>query len=146
MRFDPPDLFNIADYFLDDRVREGLGERIALRTRDGTVSYAALQARANQFAHALEEAGVRPGERVLVGLPDVPDFPAALFGALKMGAVGVMMNCYLGASRIRDMYDYTRATAAVIHSDHAATFLEAARGRQPTPPVRPRHPRRRRSY
>ena len=133
MRFDPPDPFNIADYFLDDRIREGLGERIALRTRDGTVSYAALQARANQFANALEAAGVRPGERVLVGLPDVPDFPAALFGALKMGAVGVMVNCYLGASRIRDMYDYTRATAAVIHSDHAATFLEAARG-APNPP------------
>ena len=133
MRFDPPNPFNIADYFLDDRIREGLGERIALRTRDGTVTYAALQARANQFANALEAAGVRPEERVLVGLPDVPDFPAALFGALKRGAVGVMVNCYLGASRIRELYAYTRATAAIIHSDHAPTFLEAARGSRNPP-------------
>ncbi len=133
MPFDPPDPFNIADYFLDDRVREGLGARIALRTRDGTVTYAALRARANRFANALEAAGVRPEERVLVGLPDVPDFPAALFGALKMGAVGVMVNCYLGASRIRELYAYTRAAAAVIHADHARTFQEAAQG-SPGPP------------
>ncbi len=133
MPFVPQHPFNIADHFLDDRVREGLGERIALRTWNGTVTYAALQARANRFANALEAAGVRPEERVLVGLPDVPDFPAALFGALKMGAVGVMVNCYLGERRIREMYDYTRATAAVIHADHAPAFLEAARG-SPHPP------------
>ena len=95
MPFHPPDRFNIADHFLDDRIREGLGGRIALRTRDSTVSYAELQARANRFANVFAEMGVRPEERVLIGLPDVPDFPAALFGALKRGAVGVMVNCYL---------------------------------------------------
>ena len=128
MSFAPPNPFNIADYFLDERVREGRGERIALRTRGGTVTYAALQARANQFANALQEAGVRVEERVLVGLPDIPDFAAALFGTVKMGAVGVMMNCHLDARRIRDMYDYTRATAAVVHADHADAFRRAARG------------------
>ncbi len=133
MPFAPPNPFNIADYFLDDRVREGRGERIALRTPDGTVTYAALQARANQFANALEAAGVRPEERVLVGLPDVPDFAAALFGTIKMGAAGVMMNCYLDERRIRDMYDYTRATAAVVHADHADAFRRAAQGARHVP-------------
>jgi len=120
--------FNIADHFLDDRIREGLGDRTALRTRDGAVTYADLQARANRFANALADMGVRPEERVLVGLPDVPDFPAALFGALKRGAVGVMVNCYLGEDRIRDLYDYTRAGAAVVHAEHAGTFARATRG------------------
>ena len=128
MPFQPPNPFNIAGHFLDDRVREGLGDRIALRTREGTVTYAALQARANRFANALAAMGVRPEERVLVGLPDVPDFPAALFGALKRGAVGVMVNCYLGENRIRELYDYTRATAAVVHADHADTFARATHG------------------
>lgn len=120
--------FNIADHFLDDRIREGLGDRIALRTRDGHVTYAALQARANRFANALAEMGVRPEERVLIGLPDVPDFAASLFGALKRGAVGVMVNGYLGADRIRELYDYTRATAAVVHAEHADAFTRATRG------------------
>ena len=133
MPFHPPNPFNIADYFLDDRIREGLGERIALRTRDGTVTYAGLQAQANRFANALEAMGVRPEERVLIALPDVPDFPAALFGTLKCGAVGVMVNCYLGEQRIRELYDYTRASAAVVHAEHADTFTRATRDAHHTP-------------
>lgn len=133
MPFHPPHPFNIADHFLDDRIREGMGERVALRIRDGNVTYAGLQARANRFANALEAIGVRPEERVLIGLPDVPDFAASLFGTLKRGAVGVMVNCYLGEDRIRELYDYTRATAAVIHSDHADTFTRATRGANHVP-------------
>ena len=117
---------NIADYFLDDRIREGLGGRIALRTAEGTTTYAALQARANQFANALQAAGVRPEERVLIALPDVPDFAAALFGAIKMGAVGVMVNCFLDERRIRDICDYTRATAVVLQADRGEVFMRAA--------------------
>ncbi|MDE2761815.1 MAG: benzoate-CoA ligase family protein [Gemmatimonadota bacterium] len=133
MPFHPPDHFNIADHFLDDRIREGLGDRIALRTANGTVTYAALQARANRFANALAEMGVRPEERVLIGLPDVTDFPAALFGALKRGAVGVMVNCFLGEGRIRDLYDYTRASAAVVDAEHAGVFARATRGAHHVP-------------
>ena len=39
-----------------------------------------------------------------------------------------MVNCYLDEDRIRELYDYTRATAAVIHADHADTFTRATRG------------------
>ena len=133
MSFEPPNPFNIADYFLDDRIREGAGDRVALRTAEETVTYAALQARANRFANALEAIGVHPEQRVLIGLPDVPDFPAALFGALKMGAVGVMMNCYLSESRIREMYDYTRAAAVIVHADNAEVFTRAAHGARHAP-------------
>ena len=116
---------NIADYFLDDRIREGLGDRIALRTAGGTTTYAALQARANRFANALRAAGVRPEERVLIALPDVPDFAAALFGAIKMGAVAVMVNCYLDERRIRDICDYTRATAIILQAQRGEVFERA---------------------
>ena len=133
MPYHPPDPFNIADYFLDDRVREGLGDRPALRTAGGIVTYAALQARANRFANALEGRGVQPEQRVLLALPDVPDFAAALFGTLKRGAVGVMVNCYLDEERIRDLYDYTRASAAVVHAEHAGAFTRALRGAHHVP-------------
>ena len=126
MPLPPPGPLNIADHFLDDRVREGLGDRPALRTGDGIVTYAALRARANRFANALEDMGVRPEERVLIALPDVPDFAAALFGALKIGAVGVMVNCFLDARRIRDLYEYTRAAAVFLHAGQRDAFSRAA--------------------
>jgi acyl-coenzyme A synthetase/AMP-(fatty) acid ligase len=62
--FQPPDQLNIADYFLDDRIREGQGGRTALRTDEATVSYAELQALANRFGSLLRHEGVRPEERV----------------------------------------------------------------------------------
>ena len=135
MPFDPPAALNIADYFLDDRIREGAGNRPALRTSNGTVSYAELQARANRFANALLEVGVRPEERVLIALPDLPDFPAALFGALKMGAVGVMVNSFLDEHRIRDICGYTRAAAVVVHADQSGGFARAGTGARRIPRV-----------
>lgn len=133
MDYDPPVTFNIADYFLDDRVREGLGDRAALRTWDGRVSYDDLRIRANRFANALAEIGVEPEQRVLVALPDVPDFAAALFGALKRGAVAVMLNPRLPSERLRGVFDYVRATAAVVHVDHEAAFREAGAGARHAP-------------
>lgn len=133
MPFDPPDDFNIADYFLDDRVREGLGDRIALRCGDQIVTYAMLQSRANRFANALETAGVRPEQRVLIALPDIPDFAAALFGTLKMGGVGVMLNCFLDDKRIVEMCDYTRAAAVVLHAGQQESFLNAIPRAQQVP-------------
>ena len=133
MRFDPPNPFNIAGYFLDDRVREGLGNRIALRTSDGNVTYAALQARANRFANALTAMDVRPEERVLIALPDVPDLAAALFGTLKLGAVGVMVNRFLDERRLRDVCDYARAAAVTLHADQADMFARVAAAARRTP-------------
>ena len=38
MTFEPPEQFNIADYFLDARIREGNGDRTALMTERGVLS------------------------------------------------------------------------------------------------------------
>jgi len=100
MVFTPPDQFNIADYFLDARVREGKGDRTALLTDHGMLTYRDVQAQANRFGHLLRWAGVEPEQRVLIALPDGPEFVAALFGTLKVGAVVVMVNPQLAVEAI----------------------------------------------
>jgi benzoate-CoA ligase family protein len=127
MAFQPPEQFNIADYFLDARVREGRGGRTALVTDQGALTYAEVQARANRFGRLLAEAGVQPEQRVLLGLPDGPDFVAALFGTLKIGAVVVMVNPQLPPEALAYFYTYTRARVAVTARDTAAPFRAAAR-------------------
>jgi len=128
MTFEPPERFNIAEYFLDARVREGRGRRTALVTDQGTLSYAEVQARANRFGRLLLEAGVEPEQRVLLALPDGPDFVAALFGTLKIGAVVVMVNPQLAKPAIEYFYAYTRARVAVTYRETAELFRAAARG------------------
>ena len=78
MTADYPEEFNIAEYFLDARIQEGRGDRIALRTDTGDHTYADVQQRANRFGHVLREAGVQPGQRVIIALPDGPEYVAAL--------------------------------------------------------------------
>ncbi len=124
MSYSIPERFNIAEYFLDRRIEEGRGDRPAVRTDDSILSYADVQALAHRFGNLLRDAGVRPEERVIIALPDSPEFVAALFGTLKIGAAVVMLNPHLNAEAIRYFYEYTRARALVVHEADLATFAE----------------------
>ena len=122
-----PERLNIAAWLLDARVREGRGggDRPALLTDQGTFTYRDVQALANRFGHLLARAGVEPEQRVIIALPDGPEFVAALFGTLKVGAVVVMVNPQLAVEAIEYFYAYTRATAVLVHR-HAAPAFQAA--------------------
>ena len=125
--YDAPTPFNLSEHLLGDRVREGMGERIALRLDDGTRTYAEVDALAGRFAHLLRDEGVRPEERVLVALPDGEQFVGALFGILRMGAVVVMVNPHLPEEMVRYFLEYTGATAVVASGDTAGAFREVAK-------------------
>ena len=122
----PTERLNIADLFLDERVREGRGERIALHTDSGPRTYAEVQALANRFGRVLAESGIEPEQRVLIALPDSPEFVGALFGTIKLGAVAVMANPGLPQAEIEYLLEYTRARAVVTHASTAAPFRAAA--------------------
>ena len=121
-----PEFINLADYCLDERIREGRGERRALITARGEYTYAEVQRRANRFAAVLRGAGVDPEQRVLIDLSDGVDWVAAFFGALKVGAAVVMANPGLKKDEIAYFIEYTRAKAVVTELSSAAAFREAA--------------------
>ncbi|MGA3042474.1 MAG: benzoate-CoA ligase family protein [Bryobacteraceae bacterium] len=81
--------FNIAEHFVDRHIAEGRGSQTAVVCEGRRYSYAEIGARANQAGNALRRAGVARGDRVLIVLPDSPEFVAAYFGAIKIGAVAV---------------------------------------------------------
>ncbi len=56
------------------------------------LTYQQLEGHVNQFAHALHGLGVRPGDRVMVVLPNVPQMIIAYYAALKIGGVVVLPN------------------------------------------------------
>ncbi|MBW3535002.1 MAG: AMP-binding protein, partial [Gemmatimonadetes bacterium] len=125
--FDPPATFNLADHLLARRLEEGRGGRTALITDAGSWTYREVHELASRFGHALLDAGVRPEERVLVALPDGADFVGALFGALRMGAVVVMVNPDQKPDGLAHVFGYTRARAVVVGLGHLEGFQAAAR-------------------
>ncbi|MCB1036268.1 MAG: AMP-binding protein, partial [Acidobacteria bacterium] len=132
MTFEPPPTFNIADHFLEERLREGRGERVALRTAEKLWSYREVSELAARFGRVLAGLGVRQEERVLIALPDGAEYVGALFGILKIGAVAVMVNPALEPEKLAALFASSRAAAAVVHESAAGSF-EAARGKQSWP-------------
>lgn len=108
-----PDRFNMADYFLYERLAEGAGDRVAIRTPREEITYAQVAESANKLGNALKHLGVRPEERVLIALHDTPEFVATIFGTLRVGAVVAMANPLLSPEELRYTLDYTRAPVLV---------------------------------
>ena len=112
MTFQPPARFNIADYFLDDRLREGRGDRVALRLDEGELTYAEVSELANRYGHVLRRLGVRREERVLICLPDGPEFvavPLTDFGIVQAYAAG---EYWPDAQQRPDQAGFSRRTVA----------------------------------
>jgi benzoate-CoA ligase len=112
--FEFPERFNMAWYFLDRNVEEGRGAKTCLYYRDEAYTYREVQARSNRFASALVTLGIAVEDRVLIVLPDRPEFAFAWFGAAKAGAVIAMVNPLVPAEDFAHYFEYTRAKVAVV--------------------------------
>jgi long-chain acyl-CoA synthetase len=66
--------------------------RPAYRCMGRTITFAELDKLARDFAAWLQSRGVKKGDRVAVMLPNVLQYPVALFGALRAGATVVNVN------------------------------------------------------
>ncbi len=115
-----PDDFNLADYFLFDRERDGLGAKRALIFGARSWTYSAVADRARALARFLIDAGVRPEQRVSIVLPDVPPFAWSIFATLAAGGVVTMGNPLAPTDDLRKVLDYVRATVLITTPDVAA--------------------------
>src|SRR3954454_24113808 len=104
------------------------GERPALRLDDRDTSYRALDAASARLAGLLRARGVRPGDRVGIMLPNVPEFAVAYYGVLRAGGVVVPMNVML---KPREAAFYLRDSgAAMVFAWHACAETAEAAGRE----------------
>jgi long-chain acyl-CoA synthetase len=67
----------------------------AVKLDEIVLSYAALDEASARLAGLLAARGIGPGDRVGIMLPNVPQFPVAYYGILRLGAVAVPMNVLL---------------------------------------------------
>jgi long-chain acyl-CoA synthetase len=95
------------------------GGRTALALGDAELSYAELDAASAKVAAMLRARGLRPGDRVGVMLPNVPEFAIAYYGVLRMGGVVVPMNPLLKA---REVDHYVSDSGAALVLDDAAVL------------------------
>jgi 2-aminobenzoate-CoA ligase len=118
-KFDLPELqyparMNCAAVLLDDMVKAGHGERIAIRWPDGEWTYLQLQAQANRMANLLvHEMGLKPGNRVLLRGPNNPMMAAAWLAVFKAGGICVGTMPLLRAKELTEIVNKAEITHAL---------------------------------
>ncbi len=129
-----PEHFNIAGHFLDEPAWRH-PERVAIAGEPREVTYSELAALSNRVGNALLAQGVTRGDRVLILLPDSPEFIAAFFGAAKIGAIAVPVNPFARATDYIHYLENSEPRAVIVHFEAFAEFLPASSERTPMPIV-----------
>ena len=120
---------NAATEFVDANVFAGRGNHVAVidTGADRELTYDDIHRDVNRMGHALRRLGVRPEERVMILLPDCPEFVAAFFGTIKIGAVAVPVNTLLTPADYGYLLADSRARILIVH-ERFLDRVEQARG------------------
>src|SRR6266705_5655488 len=83
-----PDGLNCIVELLDTRVRQGYGDRPAIFSADGVLTYAQVQAQVDKVAHVLtHDMGLVPGNRVLLRSANNAMLAVCWFAVAKAGLI-----------------------------------------------------------
>src|SRR5213593_3932551 len=110
-----PRAYNAAADFVERNILEGRADRIALRCAGRSFTYGQTAELVNRTGNALRELGAEMETRVVLLLPDSPEFVASFFGAIKIGAVPVPLNTLLRAADYEYFLNDSRAKILIAH-------------------------------
>ncbi|MFG2617012.1 AMP-binding protein [Streptomyces sp. NPDC048507] len=89
------------------------GPRTALVHGSTRITYAQLNRRVDRMAAGLRLRGLRPGQRVVVQLPNVPEFVVTVFALMRAGMFPVLCPVSHRAERLSPLVRVTQAVGYV---------------------------------
>lgn len=101
------------------------GDATALVLGDRVLTFSTLDGMSNRLARMLQEHGVLSGARVVISMPNRPQFIAAMYAAWKLGAVPCPVSYRLVASEFAAMVSLIQPTCIV--GDAATHIADADR-------------------
>jgi long-chain acyl-CoA synthetase len=104
---------------------ERFAERPAYCNMDHSITYAALDRASRDFAAYLQQAvGLHKGDRVALMMPNLLQYPVALFGVLRAGLVVVNVNPQYTVPELEHQLLDSGAVAIVVLENFARTVQE----------------------
>ncbi|ETK34421.1 acetate--CoA ligase [Microbispora sp. ATCC PTA-5024] len=110
---------NVAYNCVDRHVEEGRGDKVAYYWEgepegdSRTITYADLAKEVAKAANALEELGVRKGDRVAVYMPMIPELPIALLACARIGAIHSVVFGGFSATALKSRIDDADAKVVI---------------------------------
>ncbi|GAA4899117.1 long-chain-fatty-acid--CoA ligase FadD [Ferrimonas pelagia] len=102
---------------------EQFGDQVAFTNMGQTLTYRDLDQHSRDFAAYVHgELGLRPGDRIALMMPNLLQYPIALFGALRAGLVVVNVNPLYTPRELEHQLKDSGALAIVVVSNFAHTL------------------------
>jgi long-chain acyl-CoA synthetase len=114
---DPTQLHSLKE--LLEKACAAHADRIAYVQMDTAITYRELDALSRAFAAWLQHAGFGKGDRLAIMLPNMLQYPIALFGALRAGLIVVNTNPLYTAPELEHQLSDSGATAIVVIENFA---------------------------
>lgn len=114
----PPRLFNLGNAVTAWSRGTDAENKTAFEVEDAGgrcrgLTFSELHNAANRFGHLLEQAGLEKGARVLIKLPNCPEYPVVFLGAIRAGYIAAPLSNMLTSSEAAFIADDCNAGALV---------------------------------
>lgn len=126
-----PEKFNITNHMIDSHISKGNGQRTAILYKEKSLSYEDVYIGVNKVGNMLKNLGVLREQRVLILLPDCPEYIFTFYGAMKIGAVPVTASTMLKPKDYEYYLNDSRAVTLVV----AEEFLNLVEDFLPVAPA-----------
>ena len=117
---------SLVEFF--DECTTRFRERVAYVSVGESLTYAELARKATAFAAYLQSIGVKPGDRVAIMLPNTFQYPIALFGTLKAGAIVVNVNPLYTVRELSHQLKDSAAQTIIVFENFAKTVEDSLPG------------------
>ncbi|HEY1088352.1 MAG TPA: benzoate-CoA ligase family protein, partial [Archangium sp.] len=124
-----PERLNLAEVFLHAQAKKH-PDRPAIYFEDQVISYGALADATNRATALYKGLGLEWEQRVLLMLPDVPQFASAWFATVQAGGTVSAVNPQLKPDEVTYYLNYTRAKVVVTDAPTAA-IIDSVRAQCP---------------
>jgi benzoate-CoA ligase family protein len=116
--------FNAADYLVSRHVRNGDGDRLAVRAPE-TLTYAELDSRVAQVASGYRALGLRRDDRVVMVMSDDVPMLASILGAFRAGVVATPVSTMFNGSELGKILADSGARAVILTHEYVDEVGEA---------------------
>ena len=108
-----PDKYSSLVEMIDETLKK-YGDKPAFVCMGQELSFSELDARANEFGAYLISRGLEPGDKVALMMPNLLQYPIALFGALRAGLIIVNTNPLYTPREMKHQFIDSEAKAIVV--------------------------------
>ncbi|MDX1666189.1 MAG: AMP-binding protein [Saprospiraceae bacterium] len=116
-----PDCYSTLTEMLDEAF-EKYRRMTAFSCMGKELSYEQIDAKSRQFGAYLQSRGLSPGDKIAIMMPNLLQYPIALFGAMRAGLVVVNTNPLYTPREMLHQFNDSGAKAIVIAENFAANL------------------------